>query len=213
MDSRNAFIMVICSAIISTVYSQLTSNDINFMKKTIMSFQDETNGIFDKSLDTTFKSIYSLKMLNQEIPLRSRICKEISFEAMNGYSVEMLKINNLLNCQITFENIIQLSAEKMMNTDFETLNNRFDSAKILGEKINYELLFENLKGFVTDKNLFSNVNGSNKGLLMITTRGIKMLTEIHKNMEGEIKDEVGKMIVLMFTNIQNDFQLISEVIK
>jgi len=218
MDSKNIFsrslVLMLCLCITSII-SQLTNTDINYIKNFIISQQEESNGVFGKSYDNTYKAIFSLKLLNEPVPLIPKICREISFEAMNEITMQLMDINELLNCKINFEHqYAGTDFDIKLNSDLETIFKRVNMAvKLqLQAKINWEILFENLKAFITPEKLFSNINGSGRQSLISTAYGLKLLTLINENVGEKYKEEVRKEIILIFTNIQSEFQLLRDVI-
>jgi hypothetical protein len=193
-----------------TINSQLSSTDLNYIKKTLLSAQEESNGLFGKSIEITYKSIASLKLINEPIPHSSKICREISFEMTNQPTIELLELNEILNCNLNFNNLpSEMKDEEMMNLNLETLYKRVLLFNKSNAQIKWDLLFENIKAFITSGKLFSNQNGSTRYSLLSTAYGLKMLYLIHNNLKTDAL--VNKEIVYVMTNIQKEFQLLREV--
>src|SRR5690349_5323592 len=85
---------------IDSIQTQLNPSDLNYMKKFLLSSQDETTGLFSKSVQATYKSVFALKTLGESIPHLPKICREVSFEAMNKLTLEIVELNNLLDCKL-----------------------------------------------------------------------------------------------------------------
>lgn len=196
--------------LLGLINSQLTSTDYNYMKSTILSMQDESKGMFGNSVDSTYKAVYSLKLLNEAVPNASRICREISFEGMNEVTYEILKINDLLNCKQSFEGPKQFKAEDMQNVDLQTFYTRTLIAKKFNLPINWPNMYDTLKGFLTKDKIFSNHRGSKDNSLESTAYGLRLLALIYQNSGEDVKPEIRETIKKVFSSLQQEFQLLSD---
>ena len=199
---------IICIGL-NLVTSQLTLTDINYIKNSLQKNQEE-NGLFGKSLDNTYRAIYSLKAMGENVEHIPKICREISFEAMNGLDLNILKIDELLGCKLTLTKPQEILEENLANLSLETLYKTVRIAEKTGAKLNWSLLFENLKAFLTEENLFASVTGHKESSLLSTAHGLHLLTSIHNKITNTTKSEVQDYLVNVAQALYKQFTLIRE---
>lgn len=207
----NLLKILFISLVILTVNSQLTSNDLNHIKKTILSTQKE-NGLFSNSIETTYQSVYILKVLNEKIPEIPKICKEAQFELMKDVSSHFIKLNQILDCRIQIDYEMNTEdLENLTNFDIDTVHEKIFLWKNL-ENLEWNTIFEKIKTYITADNLFSAHSNTLKSSLDATVRGLQILEILIENSKNEeLKKEIEKKIVSVFKAFQSEFQILSEV--
>jgi hypothetical protein len=207
----NLLKILLISLIILTVNSQLTSNDLNHITKTILSTQKE-NGLFSNSIETTYQSVYVLKVLNEKIPEIPKICKEAQFESMKDVSSSLIKLNQILNCKIQIDYEIKTEDfENLTNFDIDTVHEKIFLWKNL-ENVEWKIIFEKIKTYITADNLFSAHSKTHKSSFDATIRGLQILEILNESSKNEeLKKEIEKKIVSVFQEFQGGFQLLSDV--
>lgn len=211
LSNLNLLKILLISLIILSVNSQLTPNDLNHIKKTILSTQKE-NGLFSNSIETTYQSVYVLKVLNEKIPEIPKICKEAQFESMKDVSSSLIKLNQILNCKIQIDYEIKTEDfENLTNLDLDTVHEKIFLWKNL-ENVEWKIIFEKIKTYITADNLFSAHSNTHKSSLDATVRGLQILEILNESSQNEdLKKEIEKKIVSVFQEFQGGFQLLSDV--
>jgi hypothetical protein len=210
MDLKKLLFLICTCCYISLISSQLTPTDINYIKKTVLSSQDESTGIFSKSLDTTYKSVYVLQSLDEQVPLIPKICREISFEIMNKVTEDIINLNEALNCKLPITGDIK--DEQLLNINLDILYPRALLAKYLKSPVNWSLLFDNVKAYMTDLKVFSNVNGSGTSSILSTAYGLKLFSLIHEQIkDAEIKNAIIEEIHNVLISLVKEMQTLRDV--
>ena len=97
------FKIIILLSFLSLICSQLTSNEISYIKNYILNNQNKQNGLFfegENSMKFTRQAIESLLILGEEIPKKNLICETLLNNKNANYDI--LKINSDLKCQRDF---------------------------------------------------------------------------------------------------------------
>lgn len=202
---------------IESINAQLNSSDINYIKRNLLALQDETTGLFEKSVVSTYKSVFTLITLNETINNLPKICREISFEAMNAITVEIVQLNTLLDCKLTITPPLNTFDDNSISSgSLEEVYNRVTLAHLLNATVNWGLLFDNVKAFInSDSRLFTNLNGKSelsKSSLLSTAHGLRLLTLIYENFQGKPDDKqaVKEQIKVISDNLIKEFQNVKE---
>jgi hypothetical protein len=197
--------------LILIVNTQLSFNDLNYIKKTILNSQKE-NGLFLNSIESTYQSVYVLKVLNEKIPEIPKICKEAHFESMKEISSSLVKLNELLNCkiQMNFE-MKSEDFENLTNFDINTVHEKIFLWKNL-ENVEWKDVFEKIKTFITVENLFSLFSNTKISSLDATVKGLQIMEILHeKTQDEELKNNIKNKISSVMQAFQGEFQLLSSV--
>jgi len=215
LNQRSMITIVILLLVLSLVNSQLTQTDTNYLKKSLLSLQDEKTGLFSNNLQNTLKAVYSLKFLNEQIPQVPKICRDVSFESLNESNENMFLLNELLACNLEFKNLpTELRDEELTQLASVSLSELFSRVSFVGYRlkgrVNWDLLLDNLRGFFTEGKLLSEINGGKTSSLLSTVKGLKHLTWIHQNGSETVKEETHSLIVEIVKNLQGEFQLIRD---
>ena len=211
---KNKFVIMIALlySFLSTILSQLSQSDLTYVTKMILSDQDETTGVFSKSYLTTYKSVQLLKLLGEQIPHQSKICRDLGYELNNPVKLELVELNNLLNCKQEFTNLQNLKED-----NFSTLNlsSIFEKVLVMNKlklEINWRNIYDLLLTF-QDANLFySNVKNGNTNLSS-TVQVLHLYTIMHKESSSDVEfsKNVTEQISSTFANILKEFQNLREV--
>lgn len=212
ISNRGIIYLLILSIICNYSLSQLTQTDTNYIKKSLLASQDETTGLFNKSADLTYKAAYSLKTLGENINNIPKICREISFEAMNKMTIEIVQLDELLNCKLNLDLIKEIRDEDLIKLDLNSLYEKIYLGSKSKAKFNWSTVYDITKTYVNSKeNLFSNSSIELKSSLISTATGLKLLSMIHSNISEESqKNEVKELITLIVHNSQKEFQIIRD---
>lgn len=222
MDFKNIYSGMIRSKIfsacvffytfISFAFAQLSQSDLNFIHKTVLTEQDETTGLFGKSYITTFKSIQILKLLGENIPNQSKICRDLGYELSNPIRLEYVEVNNLLNCKNEFTNLENLKEENFQNLNLASLYERILILNKLNMKINWKNIQELLLAFQDGDALYANVKNGYSSLSS-TVQALHLLANMYKDLsvEEDLKEDIKTSISTSFTNMLKEFQLLKDV--
>ena len=190
------------------VNSQLSSNDLNYIRKSILGSQKD-NGLFFESFEDTYRSVYVLKVLNEKIPENNKICKEVHFQSIKEVTNVLVQLNELLKCKIDFE-------IEMKQGEFENLNDiNSIHEKILilknAKNMDWKDMHSKIRPFLKNTGLFSEVNKSAKGVLDATVKGLEILQIIYDNVSGDIKEELKSSIASVIKGLNGEFQPLAHV--
>jgi hypothetical protein len=203
-------------SIISLIQTQLTSNEISVIQKNLLENQDETTGLFNKSFNSSLKTLKILRTLNTQIKNTSKICRDLSYESGNEIKLEYLELNTLLDCKISFTN---LEGVKQENFEKKNFLNFYEALLIninLKENINWENVFELLNNF--DDDFFTRNNKDEReqnASLTFTAKSLKMLSYIANlpNNTPEFREKVIKKIQETWENLFKAFEILKDVIN
>jgi hypothetical protein len=209
---RGILYVLILAIVCNYSLGQLTPTDMNYIKKSLQASQDETTGLFNKSADLTFKAAYSLKTLGENINNIPKICREISFEAMNKITIEIVQLDELLNCKLNFDLPKEIRDEELLKLDLNSLYEKVSLGAKANAKINWSAVYDVTKTYIhTKENLFSNSSIELKSSLINTATGLKLLSLIHGKLSEEAqKNEVKDLITSIVQTLQKEFQIIRD---
>ena len=196
--------------VIFLVNSQLSPNDFNYMRKTIVSAQKDT-GLFFESFENTFRSVYVLKVFNEKIPKNNKICKVVHFETMKEVTNNLVELNEMLKCKIEFD------VEKKEG-ELETLNDISSIyEKVLiwrkAKNVDWIDLYTKIKPYINKSGLFSaSKQKSSKASLDATVNGLKILQIIDEKVTEEVSGDVKNSIKAVIEGLKSEFQQLANVI-
>jgi hypothetical protein len=191
--------------------TQLTPTDMTYIKKTLQASQDEATGLFDKSAEKTYKAAFALKTLGENVNNVPKICREISFEAMNGVTNEILALDELINCKLNMELQKELKDDDFLKLDLNALYKKVSLANKSNAKFNWSAVYEVTKSYLNaNDKLFSNTNTDLKSSLASTATGLKLLSLVHANLPEENKKEVQDLLTTIVQTLQKEFQLVRD---
>lgn len=211
MKSNHTYLLILLTLLSSQlIYSQLTSTDTNYIKKHLLSLQDD-KGLFSNSFDTTNKAVYVLRTLNESIPNIKGICREISLELLSEVSSDLVELNQALKCKADFSGV-EIKDEHF--TPIDTLGQLYDKvvvAEKLKAKVDYASIYDKVKKFVTQGNFFSEMENGTPSLLQ-SALGLKLLTLIHKTTsDNNIKKSIVDLGKQVLASVSNEIQHMGEV--
>lgn len=192
------------------VNSQLSSNDLNYIRKSILGSQKD-NGLFAESFEDTFRSAYVLKVLNEKIPENNKICKEVHFQSMKEVSIALVELNELLKCKIDFEIEMKQGEAENLNE----INSLHEKVLIwrYAKNVDWKDLYSKIKPFIKDTGLFSEVKKSTQGVLDATVKGLEILQIIYDKVAADTKEELKSTIVSTIKGLNSFFQPLAHVIN
>jgi hypothetical protein len=210
MDYHRRIISLISFLLISLslIEAQLTSTDVQYIKQSLLKNQED-NGLFGKSLENTYKAIFSLKSLGENVEHVAKICREISFEAINRVNLEIIEIDQLLGCKLTLPASQEVSSESIKNQSLETIYNSVRTAEILRSKVDWAGLFQTVINYLTEDNLFSSTFEQKEMSLISTVKGLHLLTSIRHNF-GNNTSEVDETLLNVVQSVYKQFNLIRD---
>lgn len=197
---------------ISNVNSQLSLNDLNYIKKTTLGVQNE-DGLFKNSIESTFQSVYVLKVLNEKIPEVPKICRELKSQSIKEITSPLIKLNDLLKCKIDIK--IEKKSEDVENLINYDMNSVHEKIFVWrhADNLDWVDLFAKIKNYLTDLNLFSLRSKSSESSLDATVKGLETLEIIYGKINDEkVREEVKDTIIKVFKGLQGEFQLLGNVI-
>lgn len=199
---------------ISTLNSQLTIQDKNFMEKYITNGQSKSTGLFFESSDAmkhTKQAIVSMQILGRDIRFKTEICKKIAdSKELNS---DIVAIDNLLKCKTKFKSYKpDLKSNKLIDLYHES-----QLIDLLKLDDNLENLYKNTKKFLSNDK-FSLIKSKDKEdkSIMATGMGLEILTLIankNANLKSEIKtllEDVVKELVKSYSSLSDDMILFTE---
>ena len=215
-------ILILLFATLNYVISQLSDSDISHIVKTIKEDQNDKTGLFSNEIDSTYKAIFSLKNLEENIPLSSKICRELSFDLNNNANKVLLESNELLNCKLeindeTFmKNFDVVNANNLsLKTLYERVELEHKLKRLNGEKL--KQYFETAKTFLNSENLFTGSANSNiegESVLLVNSYGIRLVGIIVTNTEDlEIRKNGTSLIKKISSNLNKFFYELKDVIN
>lgn len=208
------FLGVLLFSILNIARSQLSEIDKNQIKSLINTSRDEKSGLFGPNLETTYKAVFSLHTLGEEIKDIPKICKEIGYVSNRSSSVSIVLLDHLLSCK---NEIVDTTDQS------ETLNSLsgFYENLQLGIRSNFkfqpELTLLRLQAFQNKDKLFNPTNTDspliNQVSLIHTTYGLRSMALLYSHLDEKLKIQVTEDIKLILTFIDtNYYQVLNEVI-
>ena len=168
------FKIIILLSFLSLICSQLTSNEISYIKNYILSNQNQQTGIFFEGkknpLKHTRQAIESLLILEEQIPNKDIICKTISNNKEVNYDI--IKINSDLKCKNDFSS--KFKPNKTTNS-IEELYYDFKAAELLNDKSLSEL-YKISKEFLSNNKFSKFKNEKRKKSIFATSLGIEIFS-------------------------------------
>jgi len=212
---RILLLLTMLYSIISLVQTQLSSNEIALIQKDLLENQDETTGLFNKSFSSSLKSLKVLRTLNTQIKNTSKICRDLSYETENEIKLDLLELNSLLDCKISFKNLDAVKEENFEKMNFSTLYEALLVNIRTKADIKWENVFELLINF-QDEHLFIRNNKEDKeepSNLTLTVKALKIfihIANLPKN-TPEFKGKCLGRIDAIWENFIKEFQVIRQV--
>ena len=189
------FRLILLLSYLSLICTQLTKNEISYIKNYILSNQNQQTGIFFEEkknpLKHTRQSIESLLILEEQIPNKELICKTISNN--NEVNYDIIKINLDLNCKNDFSS--KFNPNKTTNS-IEELYYDFKSAELLNHKSLNEL-YKISKEFLSNNKFSKFKNEKRKKSIFATSLGIEIFSIAYGKLsdeKNEIKDNLKEII-------------------
>jgi hypothetical protein len=204
MDSK-IFILLF---VLGVVASQLSNSDKTYMKNSILSTQDETTALFNKSYSTTYLSVFSLQSLDVQVPNATKICRELSFEVDNPAKLEVLELSKLLNCKLTFTNQQQLANYESVSNIHSLYESLLISEHMKAE-LKWEDVYSTLKKFYFDDKFTQSANSTDVSLKS-SSEGLDILVMVYKKIKADIetKKQIKEKIMNVSSSIIGDFQVL-----
>jgi len=199
--------------LVQLINSQLGKIDSNQMSSVIKATKDEKTGLFGVDFESTYKAVYSLNVLGEEIKDITKICKEIGYESQRSTSRYIVLLDELLKCK----NEIIKPAEQPTNITSLSI---FYESLFLGirnnNKINFEKVLLQLQSYQNKDKLFNpnNIDNplANQVSLLYTAYGLKSMALLYdklpKKFQEYIAEDIGQII--SFINV-NYFQNLNSV--
>ena len=190
--------------IISIVYSasQLTFQDVNYIRSTINKLMDEKTGMFSQNDHTNLLAVESLIILNENIN-KKPFCKDLDFSKEEP-TYERVVMNEKLNCGVNFkipENFDVLGYNSIVDLYYSV-----ETAKKVGHTLDWSSIYSKAKLFYTKQALFSLYLESQVASIKASTYGLRLLSLIHENSKNDIKEEISSYIFLLISESQNFIQ-------
>lgn len=206
MDSYLVYIFLLGS-LIQISLSQLTSTDLNYIKKTVTGLQDEKSGLFSNSVQSTYKAILVLKGLDMEISHVPKICRELNYALVNGNTAEISDLNTILSCKI--DEAPYTKAAMNPNFNLNELFNFVDFSSKFGMiavgRADFRKLLETFK--IKENKLFSNTSDeTRRASLLSTSHGLRILSILYEVSDPEEKDAIKKDLHSITKNLLKEFQ-------
>lgn len=214
--------LLLLIVIISDVSSQLSKNDISYIKSTINALKDEKTGVFSTSNDKlNLIAVESLKLVNEEVS-RKNFCRELDFSKEEPSHSKII-LNTILSCDIKFE-----LSEKIRNSPyevFESINSIIDFYEYLEVLLNLKItldekfVYDKLSEYKSKLLLFSLKKESEIPSINATTYGIKILARLfnysntknnNDNDASEFNNQIKQELKLYTTEILNFFQILGD---
>ena len=208
------FKIIILLSFLSLICSQLTSNEISYIKNYILSNQNQQTGIFFEGkknpLKHTRQAIESLLILEEQIPNKDIICKTISNNKEVNYDI--IKINSDLKCKNDFSS--KFKPNKTTNS-IEELYYDFKAAELLNDKSLSEL-YKISKEFLSNNKFSKFKNEKRKKSIFATSLGIEIFSIAYEKLSEEKNDikenlkEIINSLQSAQTELTNNIVLFSE---
>ena len=135
MEVRILFMLLLAMMTVSS-FSQLTEGDKNYIKAFILSGQSSKTGLFFESTASTYKAAEVFRVLKEKVPNTSSICKELSYDAKDKTTIDLVELDSLLDCKIDYSNSkidTDLAGAKTIQEFYEKLR----IANLAKKKISY----------------------------------------------------------------------------
>ena len=208
------FKIIILLSFLSLICSQLTSNEISYIKNYILSNQNQQTGIFFEGkknpLKHTRQAIESLLILEEQIPNKDIICKTISNNKEVNYDI--IKINSDLKSKNDFSS--KFKPNKTTNS-IEELYYDFKAAELLNDKSLSEL-YKISKEFLSNNKFSKFKNEKRKKSIFATSLGIEIFSIAYEKLSEEKNDikenlkEIINSLQSAQTELTNNIVLFSE---
>lgn len=203
----NIFAFVLIGLCLSLIESQLTNTDLQYIKQTLHKSQGE-NGYFGKSLENTYKAVYSLKALNESVENFPKICREIDYEARNKVDINILSLDKILGCRLNLPQPQQISEDSLNTEILEDLYAAVQLAEASGSNVDWLKLFENLKKFVNVENLFSPNLEKKVTSLTSTVQGLSLMTSIKNQLVNNT--DIDELLINIIQATHKQYTLLRE---
>ncbi len=208
------FKIIILLSYLSLICTQLTNNELSYIKNYIFSNQNQQTGLFFEEkknpLKHTRQSIESLLILEEQIPNKDIICKTISNNKEVNYDI--IKINSDLKCKNDFSS--KFNPNKTTNS-IEELYYDFKSAELLNDKSLKEL-YKSSKEFLSNNKFSKFKNEKRKKSIFATSLGIEIFSIAYEKLSEEKNDikenlkEIINSLQSAQTELTNNIVLFSE---
>ena len=198
------FKIIILLSYLSLICTQLTNNELSYIKNYIFSNQNQQTGLFFEGkknpLKHTRQSIESLLILEEQIPNKENICKTIS--NIKEVNYDIIKINSDLKCKNDFSS--KFNPNKTTNS-IEELYYDFKSAELLNDKSLKEL-YKSSKEFLSNNKFSKFKNEKRKKSIFATSLGIEIFSIAYEKFSEEKNDiqENLKEIINSLQSAQTD---------
>ncbi len=198
------FKIIILLSYLSLICTQLTNNELSYIKNYIFSNQNQQTGLFFEEkknpLKHTRQSIESLLILEEQIPNKENICKTIS--NIKEVNYDIIKINSDLKCKNDFSS--KFNPNKTTNS-IEELYYDFKSAELLNDKSLKEL-YKSSKEFLSNNKFSKFKNEKRKKSIFATSLGIEIFSIAYEKFSEEKNDiqENLKEIINSLQSAQTD---------
>ena len=187
------------------IRTQLSAVDSNQMKSVVQSTKDEKTGLYGSDYESTYKAVYSLEVLGDNIKDIPKICKELGYESQRTSSRYIVLLDELLKCK---NEIVSPSEQP---TNVTSLSVFYDSLFLGlrgGLALNYERVYLHLQSYQNKDKLFNPNNIDNpldgQVSLLYTAYGLKSMALIYnkvaKKYQDYIMEDIKSILSYMNTN-------------
>lgn len=190
--------------LVKLTLSQLSSLDSNQIISLVNSQRDEKSGLFGGDLDSTYKSVFTLKTLGEEIREIPKICKEIGYVSSRSPQLNLFLLEELLTCKNDIVKVTELNSNiTSLITFYENL--------LMGIKSDFKIDFIGalirLQSFQDNEKLFkeSNEGTSSRTNLLSTAYGLKALSLLYNRLPEREKVIVVDDIKFIINQINNNY--------
>ena len=208
MEARILFMLLLAMMTVSSL-SQLTEGDKNYIKAFILSGQSSKTGLFFESVASTHKAAEVFRVLKEKVPNTSSICKELSYDAKDKTTIDLVELDLLLGCKIDYSQSkinTDLAAAKTIQEFYEKLR----VASLAKKKISYVDAYSVLSSKYLSKNKFSYKAEGKAKSIYATAIGLDCLYIIYGNVKEKIQENIKKDITGILNVLQSSYQEMSD---
>ena len=208
MEVRILFMILLAMMTVSS-FSQLTEGDKNYIKAFILSGQSSKTGLFFESTASTYKAAEVFRVLKEKVPNTSSICKELSYDAKDKTTIDLVELDSLLDCKIDYSNSkidTDLAGAKTIQEFYEKLR----IANLAKKKISYVDAYSVLSSKYLSKNKFSYKAEGKAKSIYATAIGLDCLYIIYGNVKEKIQENIKKDITGILNVLQSSYQEMSD---
>lgn len=205
------FIIVFLSTI-SLYLSQLTETDKKHIVKLIKGLENDKSGLFG-DFEQTLKAITVLNILDINLDGKSKICREIGYEATSNPTLAIRRLDQLLKCKTDFTNT-QTKQELGEDLNIDELYNLVEFNKEINGDLDLkkavELMQKHRKGNIFARDRILSLSATLKGLSIYTAA---YEASQKSNNQALSKSELKTEIVNITNEIIKHIQQTDEVIN